>query len=122
MKWLMMAALVVAGCGAAGSVVTPVPIAPAPTVTLLSTEVVPYFARITWQVTNGTGKTFQIDRQLNDRPWKRRIFVETTNVDGVMVLGDPSVQPGQTYRYRVLAEGDAPDAFQGATTIVVPVP
>lgn len=122
MKWLMLAAVLVAGCGAAESVVTPVPIAPAPTVELVSTEVVPYFARITWQVTNGTGATFQIDRQLNDRPWKRRVFVQTTNIDGLMVLEDTSVQPGQTYHYRVLAEGAAPEGFQGEATIVVPVP
>ena len=121
MKWLMVAAVVVAGCGAAGSVVTPPPIAPSPTVELVSATAVPYFARITWQVTNGTGKTFQIDRQLNDRPWKRQVFVQTTNVEGALILDDPSVQPGQTYHYRVLAEGASPDAFQGAVTIVVPV-
>ena len=119
-RWLLLAALLpVAACSKQESVVTAPPIAPAPIVELVGTEVSPGFARITWQVTYGTGKTFHIDRRLNDKPWKH-VFVQTTNVEGGLILDDASVQPGQTYSYRVLPEGAAPDAFQGAVTIVVP--
>jgi len=117
---LGIAALVlVAGCSNGNGTVTAPPIAPAPTVVLVRTELAPGFARIVWQATDGAGKTFHIDRQLNEKPWKH-VFVQTADVEGGLILDDTTVSPGQQYRYRVLAGGAAPTAFQGVVTIVVP--
>ena len=100
--------------------VTAPPIAPSPTVTLASAEVLPGLARITWDVQHGTGHEFHIYRQLQTKPWKK-LYTLTTNVEGRMVLEDPSVQPGQRYTYRVRADGVTTETYQGQVTIVVPV-
>lgn len=95
-------------------------VAPSPVVTVAATEVVPGLARITWDVQHGSGHSFQVHRRLADKPWKN-MFTVAPNVEGDMVLEDPSVQPGQRYTYRVRPAA-APDApFQGEVAIVVPV-
>lgn len=100
-------------------VITAPPIAPSPTVALVAAEIVPGLARITWDVEHGTGHEFHIYRQLQTKPWKN-MFRLTTNVEGRMVLEDPSVQPGQRYSYRVRAAGVTTDTYQGQVSIVVP--
>lgn len=112
--------LVAGSCSPDEPVVTAPPIAPAPVVTWAASEVTAGFARITWNVEHGTGKPFEIHRRLASKPWKN-MFRLTTNVLGSMVLDDPSVQPGQTYTYRVRAAGDSTAIWQGEVTIVVPV-
>lgn len=106
------------GCEAGDHPAAPF-IRPAPAVALVRAEVAPGLARITWAATDGSGLEFEIQRRLDGFPWKRMVTL-VADVEGLIVLEDPSVQPGQTYSYRVRAAGVTTETFQGEVTIVVP--
>ena len=95
------------------------PIASAPTAEFAGSEVTAGLARIRWSVSAGAGFRFQVHRRLDTMPWKPMVTL-STDARGRMVLEDPSVQPGQTYSYRVRLAGDTSDSFSGEVTIDVP--
>lgn len=120
LSFVAAALLAAAACSQEQPVAVAPPIAPSPTVELAGSEVSAGFARIIWNVKDGTGHRFQIYRRLDSKPWKSMLTL-TTDALGRMVLEDPSVQPGQTYSYRVRAIGVTTETYSGEVTIVVPV-
>jgi hypothetical protein len=76
------------------------------------------FARVEWQVRNGEGLPFTIQRRHADQPWKMRATLSPDGA-GRMVLEDRAVLPGEPYSYGVLIPGRAADELHATVTVDV---
>lgn len=91
---------------------------PKPSVTLTSTLVRREFVLLTWSVTGGDGRRFEILRQNKLEPWKH--YSTVSPVNGQIVIDDTAVVPGQAYTYRIRLFGTTGDTFLDEVHVLVP--
>lgn len=114
---LLLLLATLAGCATREASPTQPALGP-PSIEVASTEVRPYLARLVWTVTSGGQPSFAVQRRHADDPWKNWGSF-STDWERRITLEDASVQPGESYTYRVRL-GVAPLAYGGEVTILVP--
>jgi len=92
---------------------------PRPTASLTSMQVQRDLVRLTWSVSNGEGRRFEIQRQNRAEPWKHFATVEP--LEGMIGMDDTGVVPGQRYVYRLRLFGTTDGTFLDEVEVSVPL-